>query len=145
MAINPSLLVSARIVGGIGVGFAAMVAPMFISELSPARHRGTLVSLYQLAIGKEEAGGDPAAATEKYAEHIAYIHFRNVRGKVPHYKEVFVDEGDIDMIKILRILKARNFQGVLIPDHTPQMTCDAPWYAGMAYALGFMKAAIKMI
>lgn len=50
VAINPSLLISARIVGGIGVGFAAMVAPMFISELSPARHRGTLVSLYQLAI-----------------------------------------------------------------------------------------------
>jgi sugar porter (SP) family MFS transporter len=50
MAVNPPWLVSARIVGGIGVGFAAMVAPMFISELSPARHRGTLVSLYQLAI-----------------------------------------------------------------------------------------------
>jgi SP family arabinose:H+ symporter-like MFS transporter len=43
-------LIIARIVGGIGVGFAAMVAPMFISELAPANLRGRLVSLYQLAI-----------------------------------------------------------------------------------------------
>jgi SP family arabinose:H+ symporter-like MFS transporter len=47
---TPTFLVIARIVGGIGVGFAAMVAPMFISELSPANMRGRLVSLYQLAI-----------------------------------------------------------------------------------------------
>lgn len=50
MAVTPAFLVIARIVGGIGVGFAAMVAPMFISELSPAKLRGRLVSLYQLAI-----------------------------------------------------------------------------------------------
>lgn len=50
IAITPTFLVIARIVGGVGVGFAAMVAPMFISELSPAKLRGRLVSLYQLAI-----------------------------------------------------------------------------------------------
>jgi SP family arabinose:H+ symporter-like MFS transporter len=50
IATTPTFLVIARIVGGIGVGFAAMVAPMFISELSPANMRGRLVSLYQLAI-----------------------------------------------------------------------------------------------
>jgi sugar porter (SP) family MFS transporter len=49
-AATPSYLVMARIIGGIGVGFAAMVAPTFISEVSPAHLRGRLVSLYQLAI-----------------------------------------------------------------------------------------------
>ncbi len=43
-------LVAARIVGGIGVGFAAMVAPIFIAELAPSNLRGRFVSLYQLAI-----------------------------------------------------------------------------------------------
>ncbi|MBS1602888.1 MAG: sugar porter family MFS transporter [Bacteroidetes bacterium] len=47
---TPSVLVVFRIVGGIGVGFAAMVAPMFIAELAPAHLRGRLVSIYQLAI-----------------------------------------------------------------------------------------------
>jgi mannonate dehydratase len=93
----------------------------------------------------EMTEGDVYAATEEYADRIAYIHFRNVKGKVPYYKEVFVDEGDIDMIKILRILKTKIFDGVLIPDHTPQMSCEGSWYAGMAYALGYMNAAMKLV
>ena len=39
-----------RIVGGLGVGFASVVAPMFIAEISPADKRGRLVLMYQLAI-----------------------------------------------------------------------------------------------
>jgi SP family arabinose:H+ symporter-like MFS transporter len=49
-ALTPTHLVMARVIGGVGVGFAAMVAPMFISEIAPAYLRGRLVSLYQLAI-----------------------------------------------------------------------------------------------
>lgn len=95
----------------------------------------------------EMVDGDVYNATEQYSklEKISYIHFRNVIGKVPNYKEVFVDEGDIDMLKILRILKANNFNGVLIPDHTPQMSCAAPWHSGMAYAMGYMKALLNQV
>jgi mannonate dehydratase len=95
----------------------------------------------------EMTEGDVYEATEQYAQQnkLAYIHFRNVKGKVPNYHEVFVDEGDIDMLKILRILKKNNYEGVIIPDHTPQMSCNAPWYAGMAFAMGYMKAAISMV
>jgi sugar porter (SP) family MFS transporter len=39
-----------RIVGGIGVGLSSVVAPMYISEMSPAKWRGRLVSVNQLAI-----------------------------------------------------------------------------------------------
>lgn len=95
----------------------------------------------------EMTKGDVYEATDIYSKQdkISYVHFRNIIGKVPNYKEVFVDEGDIDMVKILKILKKNNFQGVLIPDHTPQMTCDAPWYAGMAYTMGYMKAIMNVV
>lgn len=43
-------LVVYRIVGGIGIGVASVVAPMYISEISEPKYRGRLVSLYQLAI-----------------------------------------------------------------------------------------------
>jgi len=84
---------------------------------------------------------------EQYASQnkIAYVHFRNVKGKVPHYQEVFVDEGDIDMIKTLELYKKHNFEGVIIPDHTPEMTAPGSWHTGMAYALGYMKAAMNII
>ncbi|MEN9359137.1 MAG: hypothetical protein RL095_672 [Verrucomicrobiota bacterium] len=73
----------------------------------------------------------------------AYIHLRNVSGKVPHYRETFIDEGDIDVLRVLRILKKNNYQGLVIPDHAPQMACEAPWYAGMAFAMGYLKAAMQ--
>jgi mannonate dehydratase len=92
----------------------------------------------------EMTDGNIYDAVESYSRQkkVAYIHFRNVRGKVPNYVETFVDEGDIDMLRVLRILKKNGFTGVLIPDHAPQMTCSAPWHAGMAYACGWMKAAL---
>jgi sugar porter (SP) family MFS transporter len=39
-----------RIIGGIGVGLASVVSPMYIAEMAPARLRGRLVSVNQLAI-----------------------------------------------------------------------------------------------
>jgi len=95
----------------------------------------------------EMTDGDLYDAVDTYSRQnkIAYIHFRNVRGKVPHYVETFIDEGDIDMLRILKILKANHFDGVLIPDHAPAMACDAPWHSGMAYACGWMKAALRTI
>ena len=42
--------VIARIIGGIGVGAASMLSPLYISEIAPADKRGMLVTLYQLAI-----------------------------------------------------------------------------------------------
>lgn len=43
-------LVAYRIIGGVGIGVVSIVSPIYISEVSPARIRGTLVSLYQLAV-----------------------------------------------------------------------------------------------
>lgn len=42
--------VIARFIGGLGIGAASMLSPLYISEIAPAKIRGTLVSLYQLAI-----------------------------------------------------------------------------------------------
>ena len=43
-------LVIYRIIGGVGIGVVSIVSPMYISEVAMAERRGTLVSLYQLAI-----------------------------------------------------------------------------------------------
>ncbi len=39
-----------RIIGGVGVGLASMLAPLYIAEMAPPKVRGKLVSFYQLAI-----------------------------------------------------------------------------------------------
>lgn len=50
MAQTLTIFVAARVMGGIAVGIASILSPMYIAELAPAKHRGTLVSLNQLAI-----------------------------------------------------------------------------------------------
>jgi mannonate dehydratase len=103
----------------------------------------------ELCVGTmaEMTEGNIYDAVDEYSRQgkIAYIHLRNVTGKVPHYRETFIDEGDVDMIRILSILKKNDFQGVIIPDHTPQMTCAAPWHAGMAHTIGFIQATLAML
>ncbi len=102
----------------------------------------------ELCLGsiQEMTADDVYEVVDKYAAtgRIAYVHFRNVRGKVPHYLETFVDEGDIDIPRVIEILRTYGYDGVLVPDHTPALTCGAPWHAGMAYALGYMRALIQM-
>lgn len=39
-----------RFIGGLGIGAASIVSPLYISEVAPAKNRGILVTLYQLAI-----------------------------------------------------------------------------------------------
>ena len=48
-ASNTELIIF-RMIGGIGVGIASMLSPLYISEVSPARIRGRMVALYQFAI-----------------------------------------------------------------------------------------------
>ena len=43
-------LVIYRMIGGFGIGIVSIVSPVYISEVSPAEVRGTMVSLYQLFI-----------------------------------------------------------------------------------------------
>jgi mannonate dehydratase len=113
-------------------------------DLVPSQSNALEFCLGSLA---EMTEGGLYEAVETYSRQrsIAYVHFRNVTGKVPYYRETFLDDGDVDMFRVLRILMENDFQGVLIPDHTPQMTCDAPWHAGMAFALGYMRAALKAV
>jgi mannonate dehydratase len=95
---------------------------------------------------KEIPGCDIYETTRHYASRgaLAYIHFRNVRGHLPRYVETFIDDGDVDMAEIVRILRDEGFDGVLVPDHVPELDCAAPWHAGHAYTVGYMKALIGL-
>jgi mannonate dehydratase len=84
---------------------------------------------------------DRLSATGK----VGYVHLRNVKGKAPHYAEAFLDDGDTDIPRILTTLARNGYNGVVVPDHTPELSCTAPWHAGMAYALGWMRATLAGI
>lgn len=95
----------------------------------------------------EMAGCDVYATLDRHcrAGNIGYVHFRNVRGKAPDYQETFLDEGETDMLRLLRILHEGGYEGVVIPDHAPNMECGAPWHAGMAWAMGYIRAGMDSL
>ena len=65
------------------------------------------------------------------------VHFRNVNAPLPHFVETFIDDGYMDMYQAMRAFRQVNFNGVMIPDHVPQMLGDR---AGTAYSIAYMKA-----
>ena len=49
-ATNVSLFIAARVIGGLGIGISTVAAPLYISEIAPAKHRGRLAGMFQFNI-----------------------------------------------------------------------------------------------
>jgi SP family arabinose:H+ symporter-like MFS transporter len=50
LAPNVSIFILARVIGGLGIGISTVVAPMYISEIAPPKHRGRLAGMFQFNI-----------------------------------------------------------------------------------------------
>jgi mannonate dehydratase len=77
---------------------------------------------------------------------INLVHFRGVRGTVPRYTEVFVDEGDIDMLQAMRTYREIGYAGPFVSDHTPRVEGDTPWgHIGRSFTHGYMRALVQAV
>ena len=77
---------------------------------------------------------------------IFYVHFRDVIGHVPKFREAFVNEGNCNMFEVMKALKAVGFKGFMITDHVPHIVDDTPWgHRGRAHAIGYMAALLEII
>jgi len=50
LAPNVVTFIAARVIGGLGIGISTVVAPMYISEIAPPKHRGRLAGMFQFNI-----------------------------------------------------------------------------------------------
>jgi len=76
---------------------------------------------------------------------IQWVHFRNVRGQLPHFEEVFMDEGDIDMKRAMEVYRDNGFNGPFMMDHTPQFQGGDSARPGKAYANGYIRRLIEEV
>jgi len=77
---------------------------------------------------------------------ILYVHFRDVLGTVPSFREAFIGEGNLDMFQVMQILKELNFRGFLIDDHVPRMVGDTGWVSrSRAFANGQMITMLEVL
>ncbi len=73
------------------------------------------------------------------------VHFRNIRGHFLNFQETFIDDGDVDMLKAMRVYKEVGFDGMMMPDHVPVIPGDARSVQGFAFAFGYIKALIAAV
>ncbi len=95
----------------------------------------------------EMSGVDVYQSIEHFASHkrIAYVHLRNVRGELPKFTEVLIDEGDVDMARALRIYHKCGYEGAFIPDHYPALASASGNHAILAYCVAYMRGLMQAL
>jgi mannonate dehydratase len=78
-------------------------------------------------------------------DKIVYVHFRNIRGTPRNFQEVFIDEGDVDMVRMMQVYRDVGFQGPFMMDHTPTFPHGDSAWLGRAFAVGYMRALIQAV
>jgi mannonate dehydratase len=73
------------------------------------------------------------------------VHFRNIRGGFLNFQETFIDDGDVDMLKAMRVYKEIGFDGMMMPDHVPKIDGDARSLQAFAFTFGYIKALIAAV
>jgi mannonate dehydratase len=73
------------------------------------------------------------------------VHFRNIEGGYLNFRETFIDNGSIDMLKAARVYKEVGYDGMLMPDHVPNVDGDPDHMQGFAFAIGYIKAIIAAV
>ncbi len=76
---------------------------------------------------------------------IVFVHFRNVRGVLPSFQEVFLDEGGVNMARAMEAYRDVGFNGPFLMDHTPQLPQKGAERAGRAYAVGMIRGLIQAV
>ena len=73
------------------------------------------------------------------------VHFRNIKGGFLNFVETFIDDGDVDMHKAMRVYKEIGYPYMLMPDHVPQMSGQNARMVGFAYTFGYIKSLINAV
>jgi len=72
------------------------------------------------------------------------VHFRNIEGGLLDFRETFIDNGSVDMLKAMRVYKEIGYDGMMMPDHVPRIE-GVDSMTGFVFAFGYIKALIAAV
>jgi mannonate dehydratase len=92
-------------------------------------------------------GCDVAATARRFADRIAFVHFRDIEGTATDFTETFHDAGPTDMPAMLKLYHEIGFRGPIRVDHVPSLAGeeDLPHgyaYLGRLFVIGYMKGIL---
>ena len=107
---------------------------------------------FQLCLGTVMEGlKDPKNELLPIVRHFAekgkiyQIHMRTIRGGLHHFEEVHIDEGEADLLEVVRILRDTGYRWSICPDHVPNHPDDPGGYEGFAHAFGYIRSLIYTV
>ena len=73
------------------------------------------------------------------------VDFRNVTSPLPSFAETFLDDGYMNMYKVMKALRQVRYNGPLVPDHVPGLQDDPKGVgrAGLAYCIAYIRALLQ--
>lgn len=76
-------------------------------------------------------------------QKIFNVHLRNIRGGRDSFQEVYLDNGDIDMLRVLQTLAEINYPYMVMPDHVPTHRDDPDQSQALAFSFGYIKGLLR--
>lgn len=117
-------------------------------DLVPSPRSGLLLcigTLHEMGTGPD----DTMAALEGFLRQgkVFGTHFRNPRGTARngYYQEDFLDEGDLDMLAVMRLLHRYGYTGAVDPDHAQGIEEDEGSREAWAWQLGYIRALVRAV
>jgi mannonate dehydratase len=92
-----------------------------------------------------QMGEDIPSVVRRFGERdqVVFVHFRDVVGEMPAFHETFVDDGNFDTGEAVRALSEVGFDGVVIPDHVPEMVGDDDWrHRARGFTVGYLRGVV---
>jgi mannonate dehydratase len=131
-------------------------------EIADSPNVGVCLCVGSWLEGGSKMGADPVQVIKYFGSRkkLFKIHFRNVTAPLPHFTETLMDDGYYDMYRVMEALAEINFDGLVIPDHVPELVGSAAARAqaagseskgpllpdpGLAYSLGYLNATLKAV
>jgi mannonate dehydratase len=107
---------------------------------------------FQLCLGTTAEGlKNPSKDVPPIVQYLAergkvhQVHMRNIRGGLYNFAEVYPDEGEMDFLKIMRILRDSQFSMSICPDHMPSHPDDPGKLQAYAFGYGYINALIHSV
>ena len=113
-------------------------------EIVPSENHGLKLCLGCFS----QMGEDVETVIRRFGERdqIVFIHFRDVVGTVPAFHETFVDEGNFDTPRVVETLFDVGYDGVVIPDHVPELVGDDDWrHRARSFTVGYLRGTIDTV
>jgi len=110
-------------------------------------YNGFQLCLGTTAEGLKNPGKDVLPIVQYLADRgkIHQVHMRNIRGGLYNFAEVYPDEGEMDFLKIMRILRDSQFSMSICPDHMPTHPDDPGKLQAYAFGYGYINALIHSV